>query len=357
MRFVSVIVLTLLAVLPARADRLFPTLAGYTDQTLVIRSATDLVAIEPLIVGFQHLYPAIEIRYEELNTNELFESMQAPCAGHGPIPDLVISSAVDQQVKLVNDGCAQAYQSPAVDALPNWARWRREVFGLTFEPVVIVYNRDALPADAVPRTRFDLVDLLRAQATMLHGRVATYDIEQSGVGYLFAFEDARQASTYGRLVESFGRTGVVPLCCTALVLDGVADGRYVIGYNVLGSYAVARARQDPRIGIVLPQDYTLVLTRAAFIPTGAATPEAARRFLDFTLSENGQRILIRDSLLFSSMSVREALLELEDLVTSDEQSLRPIALSPELMVGLDRSKRALFLQQWRNSVRGTDQAK
>lgn len=352
-RLLQALILVAVAASPLQAAREFPAPAGPAERTLVIRSATDLFAIEPLIAGFQRRHPWIGIRYEEHNTNELYESMQDACAGHRPVPDLVISSAVDQQVKLVNDGCALAVASPLTDALPDWARWRREIFGLTFEPVVIVYNRQALPADSVPQTRFDLVDLLRARPDALYGRVATYDIEQSGVGYLFAFEDARQASTYGRLVESFGRIGVVPLCCTALVLDGVSDGRYTLGYNVLGSYAIARARRDPRIGVVFPQDYTLVLTRAAFIPVGAADPEAARQFIDFALSEDGRRILTHDSLLFSAMAVREALRALEDLVSSDEQSLRPIALSPELIVGLDRSKRALFLRQWRDSVGAT----
>lgn len=356
-RLLPALMLSLLVATPVRADLLFPAPSGHAGQRLVIRSATDLVAIEPVIAGFQRRHPWIEISYEEFNTNELFASMQEPCAGRGPTPDLVISSAVDHQVKLVNDGCAQPHGSSLVDALPDWARWRREVFGLTFEPVVIVYNREALGPEPVPQTRFDLVDLLRARSEQLYGRIVTYDIEQSGVGYLFAFEDASQASTYGRLVESFGRTGVVAVCCTALMLDGIADGRYAIGYNVLGSYAVARARRDARIGIVFPRDYTLVLTRAAFIPVGAANPEAAGLFVDFALSEEGRRILSRESLLFSAMSVQEALRELEDLVTSDEQSLRPIALSPALMVGLDHSKRALFLQQWRDSVRGPDGAK
>lgn len=342
--------LALLAAREPAAATGFAAPSGRAEARLVIRSATDLPAIAPLIDGFQRRHPGIAVVYEEFNTNELFASMLESCAGRSPIPDLVISSAVDQQVKLVNDGCAQPHRTAAVDALPDWARWRHEVFGLTFEPVVIAYNRQAFAAEPVPQTRFDLVDLLRARSAELYGRVATYDIELSGVGYLFAFEDANQASTYGRLVESFGRTGVVPLCCTALVLDGVADGRYVVGYNVLGSYAVARARQDPRIGIVFPRDYTLVLSRAAFIPVGAADPGAAGRFVDFALSEEGRRILTRDSLLFSAMSVRDSLRELEDLASGEEQSLRPIALTPELMVGLDRSKRALFLQQWRDSV-------
>ena len=78
------------------------------------------------------------------------------------VADLVIS--------FVDRPAAQAHQrwlragrrsaaSPA--ALPDWAQWRDELFGLTFEPAVIVYNRAYFADKPVPASRFDLIDLLR----------------------------------------------------------------------------------------------------------------------------------------------------------------------------------------------------
>ena len=165
------------------------------------------------------------------------------------------------------------------------------LFGLTFEPVVVVYNRKALAGTAVPRNRFDIIDLLRGSPELFAGKVATYDIEASGVGYLFAFEDARQASTYGRLIESLGRSSVVLQCCTGDILDGVAEGRWLLGYNVIGSYAALHARNDPRIGVIYPKDYTLILSRAAYIPKAVGDPAIAADFLDFTLSDTGRSVL------------------------------------------------------------------
>ena len=124
------------------------------------------------------------------NSNDLYRSAVTDCHGNGPVADLLISSSVDQQVKLVNDGCAQPYRSPATAALPNNANWRDELFGVTSEPVVMVYNRTLVPAGEAPASRFDLLDLLRREGQRYSGRVATYDIEASGVGYLFAFLDS-----------------------------------------------------------------------------------------------------------------------------------------------------------------------
>ena len=45
----------------------------------------------------------------------------------------------------------------------------------------------------------------------------------------------------------------------------VSDDRYLIAYNVLGSYALARAARDRRLAVVAPRDYTLILSRAAMM--------------------------------------------------------------------------------------------
>lgn len=61
-------------------------------------------------------------------------------------------------------------------------------------------------------------------------------------------------------------------CCSAEIIDGVAQGRYLIAYNVFGSYALDRAAEDPRIGVVAPRDYTLARSRAAMIPGRRRSP-------------------------------------------------------------------------------------
>jgi ABC-type Fe3+ transport system substrate-binding protein len=248
---------------------------------------------------------------------------------------------VNQLVKLVNDGCARPHRSAATAGLPPEANWRDEIFGVTEEPAVIVYNRDLVPAAEAPRSRFDLIDLLRPTESRYAGRVATYDIEESGVGYLFAFADSQAATTFGSLIEAFARSGAVATCCSAEIIDGVAEGRYLVAYNVLGSYALDRAAEDPSLAVVAPEDYTLVLRRAAMIPKGAPNPTAAGLLIDFMLSDAGRAALASTRLLFPFAGAGA---ELPD----DETSLyRPIPLSPTLLLGLDRQKQASFLARWR----------
>ena len=312
------------------------------SAVLTIDSSTDTAIFAPILEAFAKRFPDIAIRYREITTNELYQLAEQSCTGSAPAADLVVSSSIDQQVKLANDGCAQPNHSVPVKALPSWAKWRDEVVGLTYEPAVIVYNRDLLSPAQVPQSRFDLIDLLRPADNPFIGRIATYDIERSGVGYLFAFVDAQQATTFGRLIEAFGRNKVVATCCSAEIIDQVASGRFLIAYNMLGSYALDRAAEDQRIGIVAPTDYTLILARAALIPKRAKNPGLARQFIDFALSEEGRRLLADSELIVS----------FDDAHGGTVPTLRPIALSPALLIGLDQQTRENFLALWRSSLGG-----
>ncbi len=303
---------------------------------------TDVAVFGPLVEAFVTATPEVAVAYEQWGSNDLYARAQAACRGEAPSADLVISSAADLQVKLVNDGCARPHGSVLTASLPPAAIWRDELFGVTEEPAVIVYNRDLVPAAEAPRTRFDLIDLLRPADSRYAGRVATYDIEGSGLGYLFAFADSQQAATFGSLIEAFARSGAVATCCSDEIIDGVAEGRYLIAYNVLGSYALDRAATDPRIALVVPEDYTLVLRRAAMIPKGAANPTAAGLMIDFMLTTAGRAAMTATHLLFP--------FDDDERFGGDEDSLyRPIPLSPTLLLGLDQQKRAQFLARWRDT--------
>ncbi|MEP3048125.1 MAG: ABC transporter substrate-binding protein [Roseibium sp.] len=348
----SAAVLVLLSLVPVRAAIAQEMVEWFGPQdateTLVLRSTTDISVFGPVVDAFIRARPGLKIRFEQWGSNDLYELTRSECRDETTGADVVISSGVHQMVQLVNEACAVTYSSRFTESLPDALRWRNELWGITREPAVIVYNRDLVPQGEIPQTRFDLLDLLRPANTPYARTIATYDIERSGLGYLFAFADAQEASTFGALQESFGRTGAVSTCCSADIIRSVANGRYFIAYNVLGSYAQGYQQSDDRIGIILPSDYTLVLSRALMIQKEAANPIAASEFLDFLLSSEGI-LALRAALLISPLLETEEGAEGEVLSTT---ALRPIGLSPSLMVALDSLTRQTFLRRWRETFPG-----
>ncbi len=343
-RFALVTVLALLPCLPRAQETTRSFGPADASYSMLLRSTTDLAVIAPVIEAFLATRPDLRLDYEQWGSNALHELSARDCRNDLSGADLVISSAAHHVIGLVNEGCALPYRSALTAALPEALSWRDEVWGVTREPAVMVYNRNLVPPAQIPRSRFDLLDLLRPTESPFRGRVATYDIEASGLGFLFAFADSLEASTFGGLMESFGRSGAVATCCSAEIIDSVATGDYLIAYNVLGSYALARARLDPRLGVVAPEDYTLVLSRAAMIPRTGPNPRAAAQLVDFLLSPEG-RLALEEALLIVRLEANDA--SPIDLPDGTEALQRPITLSPALLIALDTHKRALFRSRWR----------
>ena len=98
-------------------------------------------------------------------------------------------------------------------------------------------------------------------------------------------------SQYWQLMVTLGDAQARLACCTADILEMIERGEVLIAYNMLGSYARARLVAGARIGIVLPDDYTLVMSRVAIIPKRSGRVDLAGRFIDYLLSRRGQDIV------------------------------------------------------------------
>lgn len=301
-------------------------------------ATTDRPHVQALLDDFERAHPGLAVQYQELNSAELFDRVVAG-AQAAERPDVVWSSAMDLQIKLVNDGHAARHVSIHAERLPRWAVWKHEAYGTGPEPVGMVVRRELAPAATWPRTHRALAVFLTANAERLRGRVLTYDIARAGLGYLLAAQDLLANADHWALVRALGRVGAVQHAETRSMLERVADGRALLAYNVLGSYAEPLVRRQPELAMVYFDDYTLVATRVAFVCRHAPNPRGARLWLDHLLSLPGQRALAQHGGL---RPIRSDV----SFTAAEAASPRPILLGPGLLAHLDQSKRAAIQRQW-----------
>ncbi len=320
---------------------------GRTGRVRVF-ATTDRPHVQALLDDFERAHPRLAVQYDELNSAELFDRVvsgaQAPDG-----PDVVWSSAMDLQIKLVNDGHAARYVSPHADRLPRWAVWKHEAYGTGPEPVGMVVRRELAPPAALPRTHAALAGFLNAHVERLRGRVLTYDIARAGLGYLLAAQDLLAHAGHWALVRALGRVGAGQHAETRSMLERVADGRALLAYNVLGSYAEPLVSRHPELAMVYFDDYTLVATRVAFVARRAPNPQGARLWLDYLLSIPGQRALAQHGGLHPIRSDATLAPEAGGPVSLAQRvgsAARPILLGPGLLAHLDQSKRAAIQRQW-----------
>ena len=315
-------------------NHIYPAPSG--NVTLKIISTADINVFEPIILEFQRDHPTINIDYVIASSTELMKALYE----EGAAFDLAISSAMDLQTKLANDGYAQTYSSNATDTLPDWAKWRNQIFAFTQEPAVVVISEAAFQGIDPPKTREELISLLRENPEKFDQRVGTYDVRVSGAGYLFATQDSRNSDSYWRLTEVMGRLNTRLYRGSGDMIRDVASGQLALAYNVVGSYAMSRLPDYPGIRIILLDDYVNVMLRTALIPKNAENPTQSGMMIDF----------------LATLSLRPELTKLTSLPPIDSAQLqensaaRPIRLGPGLLVFLDRLKKENFLKNWGSSI-------
>ncbi|ABE34910.1 bacterial extracellular solute-binding family protein [Paraburkholderia xenovorans LB400] len=321
------------------------------EGKLIVYSVTDTALVRPLIKDFESMY-GVKVDYNDMSSTELYNRYISENAASSISADVLWSSAMDLQVKLVNDGLMATYESPETKQLPQWAQYQKQAYGTTYEPLAIVYNKRLLPPGDVPQTRADLIKLLQARPEQFKGRVTTYDIEKSGVGFNYLTQDVRvNPQVTWNLVKAIGATGPKLQSSTGAMMERISSGENLIGYNILGSYALTKAKKDPSIGYVYPKDYTLVVSRLVTISKKAQSPNAAKLWVDYLLSERGQTLLANQAGLFSIRADVQGETSMAGLTKQLGDSLKPIPIGSGLLVYLDQSKRLEFFKQWQQSIK------
>ena len=326
--------------------------AANKEGRLVVYSTTDAAAANPLLKDFATLYPGVKVDYTDMNSTELYSRFIAEVAAGSGTADLLWSSAMDLQVKLVAEGNAATYASPEIPSLPKWAVWQNQAFGTTYEPITFVYNKRLLPAADVPQDHPALLALLTAKPDAYKGKITAYDPEKSGVGYLFVNEDVKHFPQAWDLFRAFGKAGIKLYTSAGAMMERVTSGEHTIAYGVFGSYALARSKKVSSLGIITPKDYTLVTSRVAFVSAKAKNPNGARLFLDYLVSKRGQSIIANQADLYSLREDVTGEATVKGVTELIGDKARPVPIGPELLANLDEGKRLEFLKRWQAAMKG-----
>jgi len=167
---------------------------------------------------------------------------------------------------------------------------------------------------------------------------------------MFVVQDAKYFAGMKDLEKGFGATQYKVYSSTGNMLEKVSSGEHLLGYNVLGSYALVRAKKDQSLGVVLPKDYTLVLSRVMFIGKQAKNPNAAKVWTDYVLSQRGQKLIGSDVELFSIRNDVDAEYTAAKLNQQLGNNVKPIPVSAEIVTYLDQKKRLDFLNNWKQAL-------
>lgn len=335
-----------------------PTAAGAQDNSLVekakkegsvsVYTSTDISQAQSLIDAFSKKYPGVKVDYNDLGTNGVYNRVISEAAAKQVGADLVWSSAMDLQMKLALDGYLEPVKLDVASKLPEWANYKDTLYASSIEPIGIIYNKNTVSEDQVPKTRDDLIAFLKKDEAK--GRVATFDPEKSGTGFLFHTNDAQHTDNFWDLAEAFGQADGKTYSSSGGMKETVVSGENILAFNVIGSYALDWVKESKNLGVAFGQDRTAAFSRLIGMTKGAPHPAAAQLFMAFILSQEGQTELAKNGLPSVRADV-DAGFNLDTINKRVGGHIEPIAVNEDLVSYMKPMKRAEFLKKWEKAAR------
>lgn len=265
---------------------------GSARYEVVVYTALDELYSRPILDAFEER-TGIRVRAqydtEASKTTGLVNRLIAE--KDRPRADVFWNNEAAQTIVLKNNGVLEPYRSPAAGVIPDHYKdvegyWT----GFAARGRVVIYNKDL--TNEPPRTVRDFLDPKwsgkAAIANPLFGTTATH------AAALFAIWGDDEAKTFFRALKE---NSVAILPGNATVRDLVARGEYAVGLTdtddangaVEDGYPVGWHLVDAEPGglgaLIIPNTVALI--------RGGPNPDAARKFIDFLLSEDVELALSR----------------------------------------------------------------
>lgn len=320
------------------------------EGRVAIYTSTDEAQGQPLVDAFKQVY-GIEVDYNGLGTTDVYNRVISEGAAGQVGADVAWTSSMDLQMVLASKGLLEAYVSPEASQFPSSSIYKDTVYGTSVEPVAMIYNTNLLKPELVPKTRADLVKLLQDHGKDLKGKVASFDPEKSGIGFLLAQTDLQHTTSFWDLAKAFGAADGKVYGSSGAMREKVVSGEQIIAFNVIGSYALQWRKESTVVGVSFASDYTSAFQRVASVTKNAPHPAAGRLFLDFMLSEKGQAILA-DKGVPPLRKGYKGVLDSEEIAKMTGGNMKVIPVDEKLTGNMNPKLRGEFFQLWKKAMRG-----
>jgi iron(III) transport system substrate-binding protein len=257
--------------------------AAKAEAKVVYYSSDETTQFANIHDAFMAHYPGIEVAAQEGRGQDARERIIAEQVGKRVIADVVIAGG-NTLADLIDAGYLDQYQSPEVENLvPGIADKRGYANPRVVNVYGITFNADILPAADQPKRWKDLADPKYAD------KIAAQDPRGSGGGmYILT-----------GLMEKYGDSFIQDLTKQriffsqnngALVSD-ISRGEHSLLITAsTGQVAVVRKDGAP-VKIIHPEEGVVLIPISMAVVKNGPHPNAARLFIDWMLSEEGQKVV------------------------------------------------------------------
>lgn len=220
-------------------------------------------------------------------TGQIMARLEAEEAN--PQADVVISASWGSAVDMQARGLLLEYMSPNADTVPDYLKTPFYV-AQGISALAMAWNtQSGTPAPT------EWADLARPEFRDL---VTMPDPAQSGSAFdLIAGLEAAMGDDAWTMLADLASNGMIAPGPNAAALNPVLQGAKAAVFGAVDYIAYGLAAQGETIEVIVPASGTVIAPRPMMILASTDMADAARAFVDFTLSEAGQTLVAQTYLM------------------------------------------------------------
>jgi ABC-type Fe3+ transport system substrate-binding protein len=254
--------------------------------------------VRPMAAAFEARYPGIKVQYTRATSSDTALKIRNEARARRVQADLFDGS---NTVFLLEDAGLVAEYRPK--AASSWPADLRDPKGhwtaLNLFYWTSAYNTDLVPESEAPKTYADLLD------PKWKGKIAwTYDLTSGGppgfVHNILATFGQEKGMAYLRTFAA--QEPVTIPAAQRVVLDKVISGEYPLAVMILNYHATISAAQGAPVRWIKMEPLLESMSLVSVVKD-APHPNAARLFVEFMLSDEGQQVMAANDYLPASPTV------------------------------------------------------
>lgn len=285
------------------------------------------------VAAFRKIHPNVEVEIFRSGTTEVMAKLAAEFAAGQPRPDvLFIADAATMEILKAQDRL-EPYKEAKVDGIPaGLVDPDRTYFGTKVISTGIIYNK---AAKLVPTSWSDLAK------PELKGQISMPSPLYSGAAAIKFSAVAARPDLGWTFIEALKTNEASAVRGNGAVLRAVATGEKA--YGIIVDFMAFNAKQQGSpVEFVFPKEGVTVVTEPVAILKTAQNKAAARAFVDFLLSDEGQKLSLSQGYFATRTSVGKPAW----LPAGSELNLMPVDMKAVVKTIEDDKKRfgALFGQ-------------
>lgn len=249
------------------------TLTLYTSQPNEDAQAT--------VDAFKALHPDVEVSWIRDGTVNIMAKLQAEIAAGAPQADVLLIADTVTMESLKGEGLLLAHEGADIGAYdPAIHDADKTYFSTKLITTGIVYNTSV---DTPPTSWKDLED------EALAGLIAMPSPLTSGAALIHVATMVEHPDFGWAHLEALEKNGVQPQGGNGAVFQAVAGGEKLYGI-VIDYLPIREAAKGSPVAFAFPEEGVSAVTEPVAILSSTQNPEAAKAFVDFLLSAEGQAL-------------------------------------------------------------------